>query len=269
MTIPPAGAPTVVSIVIPTYNERESLEGVVNAVFAVFARANLDGELIIVDDGSPDGTGALALELARSRPIIVIQRPGKLGLGSAIIDGFAAAHSDIVGVMDGDLSHPPNLLPEMVAAFSDPETDFVIGSRYIPGGGTANWSLGRLFMSRLACWLARPLTPVRDATSGFFLLRRHVAEGVRIEAGGFKICLELFVRGHPKQVLEVPYVFRGRSAGQSKMNLREATGYLAQLALLLRYRYSAEGRGIARTRHRIGKRSGAVAASRLTDGTSR
>ena len=105
----------------------------------------------------------------------------------------------------------------------------VIGSRYIPGGGTHNWGVGRLLMSRAACVAARGLTPVKDATSGFFLIRRDLARGVKISAGGFKICLELLVRSRPSTVVEIPYVFEGRTAGASKMNLREALGYLDQL----------------------------------------
>jgi dolichol-phosphate mannosyltransferase len=116
--------------------------------------------------------------------------------------------------------------------------DVVIGSRYIPGGGTHNWPLSRLIMSRLACVMARPLTPVRDATSGFFLIRRDLARGVRISAGGFKICLELLVRSQPASVVEVPYVFEGRTAGDSKMSLREALGYLVQLRDLHRFQRS-------------------------------
>ena len=118
----------------------------------------------------------------------------------------------------------------------------VIGSRYIPGGGTRNWGLGRLLMSRFACVLARRLTPVRDATSGFFLIRRDLARGVRISAGGFKICLELLVRGRPATVVEVPYVFVGRTAGESKMNLKEALGYLKQLRELRQFQRSRSKR---------------------------
>ena len=116
--------------------------------------------------------------------------------------------------------------------------DVVIGSRYIAGGGTHHWPAGRLALSRLACVMARPLTPVRDATSGFFLIRRDLARGVRISAGGFKICLELLVRGRPTSVVEVPYVFEGRTAGESKMNLKEAAGYLEQLVDLWRFKRS-------------------------------
>jgi dolichol-phosphate mannosyltransferase len=113
--------------------------------------------------------------------------------------------------------------------------DVAIGSRYIPGGATRNWPLVRQLMSRAACLLARPLTPVVDATSGLFLIRRDLARGVQIAAGGFKICLELLVRSRPSLVVEVPYVFSDRTTGESKMNRREAMGYLAQLRDLWRF----------------------------------
>ena len=123
----------------------------------------------------------------------------------------------------------------MLAVMEREPAEVVIASRYIPGGGTRNWPMGRLILSRLACLMAHPLTPVRDATSGCFLIQRDLARGVRISAGGFKICLELLVRGRPTSVVEVPYVFEGRAAGESKMNLKEALGYLQQLRDLRRF----------------------------------
>lgn len=226
----PAARPLTLSIVVPTYNERDRLTDLVDAVLGAYRAAQVDGELIIVDDNSPDGTGALADSLAAARDgLRVIHRTGKLGLGTAVVTGFEAAASPIVGVVDADLSHPPALLPKMLAIMQQNSADIVIGSRYIDGGGTRNWPSGRLWLSRMACVLARPLTPVSDATSGLFLIRRDLARGVKISAGGFKICLELLVRGRPATVFEVPYVFEGRTAGESKMNLKEATGYLRQL----------------------------------------
>jgi len=223
------------SIVVPTYNERDRLEDLVTAIFQAYAAEHVDGELIVVDDNSPDGTGALADDLAKRHRIRVLHRSGKLGLGTAVIAGFEVAGAPIVGVIDADLSHPPQLLPRMLAVMQQLKADVVIGSRYIRGGGTRNWPFGRLLLSRLACVIARPLTPVRDATSGFFLIRRDLARGVRISAGGFKICLELLMRGRPAVVAEVPYVFEGRTAGESKMNLKEAFGYLEQLRDLRRF----------------------------------
>jgi dolichol-phosphate mannosyltransferase len=237
LSVPSSQQPAL-SIVVPTYNERDRLTDLVAAVFAAYAAANLPGELIVVDDNSPDGTGALADDLATRHAIHVIHRSGKLGLGTAVVAGFERAEAPIVGVIDADLSHPPELLPRMLAAMEQSAADIVIGSRYIAGGGTRNWPIGRLILSRVACLMARPLTPVRDATSGFFLIRRDLARGVQISAGGFKICLELLIRARPRSVVEVPYVFTGRTAGQSKMNVKEATGYLQQLRDLNRFNRS-------------------------------
>jgi len=227
--------PAVLAIVVPTYNERDRLKDLVERIFASYAAKGIDGEIVIVDDNSPDGTGALADDLASRLRVTVLHRAGKLGLGTAVIEGFAAASAPIVGVMDADLSHPPDLLPGMLAVMQSTSADVVIGSRYIPGGGTRGWGLGRLLMSRFACLLARTVTPIRDATSGFFLMRRSLARDVRISAGGFKICLELIVRGRPSSVVEVPYVFVGRTAGESKMNFKEALGYLKQLVELRQF----------------------------------
>jgi dolichol-phosphate mannosyltransferase len=226
------------ALVVPTYNERDRLPELVRAIFDVYAADGIDGGLVIVDDNSPDGTGKLADELALRFPITVIHREGKLGLGTAVIDGFNAARAEIVGVIDADLSHPPDLVPRMLRAMQDAHADIVIGSRYVTGGGTKNWELSRVLMSKFACQLARGLTPVKDVTSGFFLIRRDVAQGVTISAGGFKICLELLIRSAPKLVIEVPYVFTGRTAGESKMNVKEAAGYLKQLRELRAYRRS-------------------------------
>jgi dolichol-phosphate mannosyltransferase len=226
------------SLVVPTYNERDRLPELVRAIFDAYARGGVAGELVIVDDNSPDGTGAVADQLAASYPITVVHRAGKLGLGTAVIDGFKASQSEFVGVIDADLSHPPDLVPRMLDVMREQGADVVIGSRYVPGGGTRNWEMSRVLMSKFACVLARGLTPVHDATSGFFIMKRELAEGVTISAGGFKICLELLIRSAPKLVIEVPYVFTGRTAGESKMNLKEALGYLRQLRDLHGYRRS-------------------------------
>ena len=217
-------------------------------MFDAYQAGGIDGDLIIVDDNSPDGTGRVADELAARYPIKVVHRAGKLGLGTAVVEGFNASDAEIVGVIDADLSHPPALVPKMLEAMRDTRADFVIGSRYIPGGGTGDWGLGRRLMSQFACVLARGLTPVRDVTSGFFLVRRDLARGVTISAGGFKICLELLIRSAPTVVVEVPYVFRTRTAGASKMNLKEALGYLTQLRDLRAYRREHR---IPRPDHRV------------------
>jgi dolichol-phosphate mannosyltransferase len=224
------------SLVIPTYNERARLGELVAETFRIFAAHGVDGELVIVDDNSPDGTGALADELSTRYPIRVIHRAGKQGLGTAVMDGFALATGDVLGVMDADLSHPPDVLPRLLNALHAENADLVIASRYVRGGRTKNWPLVRRAMSRFACLLARPLTHARDATSGYFIVRRHAVEGVVIKAGGFKICLELIVRGRVRSIVEVPYEFVDRASGESKMSWREASGYFRQVWDLYRYR---------------------------------
>jgi dolichol-phosphate mannosyltransferase len=226
------------TMVVPTYNERDRLAELVDALFAAAAAASLALEIVVVDDNSPDGTGVIADELAVTRPMQVIHRAGKLGLGTAVVAGFAVATGEIVGVMDADFSHPPALVPRLYDALRTHEADLVVASRYIPGGSTPNWPARRRLLSRVACLLARPLSPIRDAASGFFLIRGSIARSVTIKAGGFKICLELVVRAWPRRLIEVPYRFDDRELGESKMSLREAAGYLVQLRDLYLVRWS-------------------------------
>jgi dolichol-phosphate mannosyltransferase len=225
-------------MVMPTYNERDRLGELVRALFDSASAAGLDLELVVVDDNSPDGTGQLADELAGRYRMQVVHRSGKLGLGTAVVAGFGVALADVVGVMDADFSHPPSLVPRMMAVFRATDADVLVASRYVPGGSTPNWPLKRRLLSRVGCLLARGLSPIRDAASGFFLIRRDVAQGVVIKAGGFKICIELVVRGAPARLVEIPYQFDDRELGESKMSLREAAGYLVQLKdlYLLRFR---------------------------------
>jgi len=232
MTQRDAVPPPEISIVVPTYNESGRIAELVETVCGVYRDGGIRGELVVVDDNSPDGTGRIADSLTGRHPMTVVHRAGKLGLGSAVMEGFQAANAPIVGVMDADFSHPPSVLPDLLAHMRRTGADVVVGSRYIAGGAAENWTAGRLLMSRFACALAWPLTPVRDATSGFFLIRRDIIEGVRIQAGGFKILLELLMRSPVRSVTEVPYVFVDRTTGESKMSLREAMGYFTQLRQL-------------------------------------
>ena len=226
--------PAAFTIVIPTYNECDRLGVLLARVFDACDRDGLAIEVVIVDDNSADGTGAVADEWARSRRVRVIHRPGKMGLGSAILEGFAIARTEIVGAMDGDLSHPPELLPRLFRTIEEGNFDLAVGSRYVCGGGTSNFPIGRWLLSRVGCWLARPLTPVRDAMSGFFLIRRSRLEGFETSVKGFKIGLELFVRSQPRRLAEVGYRFVGRTLGESKMSVAEGTGFLQQLLRLYR-----------------------------------
>jgi dolichol-phosphate mannosyltransferase len=230
------------TMVVPTYNERERIEELVRAVFAACGAHGVVLEMIVVDDNSPDGTGAVADALAKSFRLRVIHRTGKLGLGTAVVAGFESASAPVLGVMDADFSHPPSLVPRLLAAMHATQADVVVASRYIAGGSTPNWPLWRRLLSRTACLAARPLSPVRDAASGFFLIRHAVASRVAIRAGGFKICLELLLRGWPERLVEIPYRFDDREQGESKMSFREAAGYLTQLRDLYALRFGQASR---------------------------
>src|SRR5262245_60006721 len=138
-------------MVVPTYNEKDRIAELVNALFAATSANDVDLELVIVDDNSPDGTGAVVDELARTRRMKVVHRAGKLGLGTAVVAGFAVATADIVGVMDADFSHPPSLVPRMFHAFQATGTQALVASRYVPGGSTPNWPFKRKLLSRFGC----------------------------------------------------------------------------------------------------------------------
>jgi dolichol-phosphate mannosyltransferase len=222
------------SIVIPTYNEAAGIGSLLEALHATFRENELDGEIIVVDDNSPDGTGAVVDGLSARLPVRCLHRSGKLGLSSAVIEGwrFARPESVALGAMDADFSHDPKALPKMVAALESGEYGLAVGSRYVAGGGIENWPARRVITSRVACWLARPLTRVKDVTSGYFLVRREALAGVELDPIGFKIGLEVIAKARYGRAIEVPYVFTDRVAGESKLNQREIFNYLRQLRRL-------------------------------------
>ncbi|MEZ6138609.1 MAG: glycosyltransferase [Pirellulaceae bacterium] len=164
-----------VSVVIPTYCEAENLRVLIPRLASVLRNADIDAELLIVDDGSSDGTNEVCLELARRFPVRLMVRKSKRGLASAVIDGMHASQFEIVVVMDADLSHPAERVPELVECISSGRTDFALGSRYIPGGTLdQKWSIWRWLNSRTATLLARPLTAIHDPMSGFFAINARL-----------------------------------------------------------------------------------------------
>jgi dolichol-phosphate mannosyltransferase len=220
------------SVVVPTYNEAGGIEKLIATLRDVFERNGLDGEIVVVDDNSPDGTGAIVDRLEREGyPVRCLHRPGKLGLSSGVIDGWAFARPDsqALGAIDADFSHDPAILPRMVRALQDEGYGLAIGSRYVPGGGIENWPKRRIVTSRVAIALAQPLTRIRDITSGYFLVKREALEGVELDPIGFKIGLEVIAKARYGRALEVPYVFTDRVAGTSKLNQNEIFNYLKQL----------------------------------------
>jgi len=217
--------------VVPTYNEAGSLPLLVDRLAKAFA--GREWELVVVDDGSPDGTSDLAEGLGKAHPIRVVRRPGKAGLASAVVAGFAAAKGDVLLVMDADLSHPPEVAPKLADAIAS-GADLAVGSRYVAGGGVMDWPMKRQVVSRLACLMGQVLVPVRDSTSGFFALRRSVIDGVTLNPIGFKIGFEVMARGKYRKVVEVPYTFRDRELGSSKFGQREVVQYVQQLGQVAR-----------------------------------
>lgn len=207
-------------IVIPTYNEIDNLKAIVEAILS---RTSV--EILIVDDSSPDGTGALADSLAGSR-VHVLHRPQKLGLGTAYIDAFTwglARHFPAFITMDADFSHDPNYLKEMLEHLTS--NDVVIGSRYVRGGGTLNWGRGRKLISRAGSIYSRLIlrAPIRDFTGGFNGWKRNVLEAIhlpRLQSNGYSIHIELkyraFLLGFKAK--EFPILFTDRKVGRSKMD---------------------------------------------------
>jgi len=218
-----------ISLIIPTYNERDNITPLVQRIHR--ALSNYDYEIIFVDDNSKDGTAELINALSREYPVKVLIRQDKRGLASAVVDGLRYIGGEVVGVLDADLQHPPEILPEMLEALK--KYDVVVASRYCRGGGVSGWSLKRKIVSRVANLLALPLAPkVKDRMSGYFGFRRAVLSPAllrRVNPAGFKICLELLAKGHYRTVTEVPYIFAPRVRGESKLSQKVMRQYLKQL----------------------------------------
>ncbi|MFW9876718.1 MAG: polyprenol monophosphomannose synthase [Candidatus Thorarchaeota archaeon] len=220
-----------VSIILPTFNERKNLSRLVKKIFAIRPKT----ELIIIDDKSPDGTGRLADKLAKEYPLKVIHRKRRLGLSTAVIEGFKVAKGNIIGVMDADLSHPPELIPSLIEPIIKNKSDFVIGSRIIKGGSVEVWPFHRKLISRTATLMAKPLTLIKDPLSGFFFLKRDIINNINFASRGYKICLEIIVKGRYKNIIEVPYIFRTRTVGASKLNAKEYFNYFIDWVNLIKY----------------------------------
>lgn len=235
---------TLLSVIVPTFREAENLAVLIPRLQQVFTDASVDGEVIVVDDNSPDDTVNVVQGLSQAYPVRLIVRRNERGLSSAVIAGMRAAKGDVLLCMDADLSHPPEDVPRLfrlVAANPDGRLfDFVIGSRYVSGGSTeSGWGLGRWLNSKVATWLAWPLASVRDPMAGFFALPREafLRAAERLDPIGYKIGLELLVKTEARTVTEVPIEFKNRLHGESKLTLREQLNYLRHLARLYRFRF--------------------------------
>ncbi|MEP9411485.1 MAG: polyprenol monophosphomannose synthase [Candidatus Brocadia sp.] len=226
-----------ISIIVPTYNERESILNFLEETITQLSLNNITAEVIVVDDNSPDGTADLVENFSKNHNnVILAKRKGKMGLASACIHGFNLSKSKILGVMDGDLSHAPKALPYLLNPLIYNFCDITIGSRYIPGGRVLNWPLRRYMISRTAGFLGSMLTTVKDVTSGFFFFKREVIDNIHLDPIGFKICLEILVKGNYQTIMEVPFTFSDRVTGKSKMGMKEIFLYLQHLHRLYKYK---------------------------------
>ena len=224
-----------ISIVIPTYNERDNIVPLVKRIDQVLS--SYDYEVVFIDDNSGDGTADLVRALSSEYPVEVIVRKNKRGLASAVVDGISYVTGEIIGVMDADLQHPPEVIPNLLQALKDGK-DIAIASRYVKGGGCQGWGLSRRIISRGAAVLAHLLLPrtrrFNDPLAGFFMFNRRVVTNAKLQPTGYKILLEILIEGEFQNVAEVPYTFRARSSGESKLNARQQMDYLKHIYSLMK-----------------------------------
>jgi dolichol-phosphate mannosyltransferase len=224
------------TLIVPTFNEGGNVVLLASLVSEEMEKAgHRDFEILFVDD-STDDTPRILEGLARENPHVrFVHRAGERGLGTAIVRGFSEARGKILAVMDGDLQHPPDLLPAMLSLVLS-GYDFVIPSRFIPGGNDGGLSLPRKIVSWTARWMAkillRRVRKISDPTGGVFMFRREVIAGLVFHAGSWKILIEVLVRGHYARIAEIPYRFRARELGSSKLTAAAQADYVRHLVAL-------------------------------------
>lgn len=228
-----------ISIVVPTYCEAQNIPALVRGLNKEMVAADLEYELLIVDDNSPDNSREVIAGLQTEFPVRLIQPEGRArDLSLSVVDGIREARADQVVVMDADLSHPVDVVPVMVRQLQRDDSRFVLGSRYTKGGSfDRDWSLWRFLNSYIATLMARPLTASNDPMSGFFAFNKHRVELSGLRPIGYKIGLELMVRGSFSGVTEVAIQFKDRTVGESKMNFAQQWKYLKHLRRLYLYRF--------------------------------
>jgi dolichol-phosphate mannosyltransferase len=226
------------SLVIPTYKERDNIKNVVRILSLLLDECIPgDYELIVVDDDSPDRTWEVAESLTQEyRQLRVMRRQNERGLSSAVIRGWQAARGRVLGVIDGDLQHPPEVLTQLLRAIQK-DADMAVGSRHVDGGGVSSWSFVRRFLSRGAQVLGLIILPdvlsrVSDPMSGYFMVRRSSIAGVTLNPVGYKILLEVIGRGKIGEIAEVGYVFCERVKGESKVTSKQYIDYIQHLLRL-------------------------------------
>ncbi|WP_392532964.1 glycosyltransferase [Nostoc sp. C117] len=229
---------THLSLVIPTYKERDNIEKIVS-ILSQLLDESIPGkyELIVVDDDSPDRTWEVAQSLMKEYPQLrVMRRQDERGLSSAVIRGWQAATGNVLGVIDGDLQHPPEVLMQLLRSVEQ-GADLAVASRHVEGGGVSSWSVVRRFLSRGAQLLGLVILPgvlgrVSDPMSGYFMVRRSAIANAKLNPVGYKILLEVIGRGKVNQVGEVGYVFCERKEGESKVTWKQYIDYIHHLVRL-------------------------------------
>jgi dolichol-phosphate mannosyltransferase len=226
-------------LVIPTLNESGNMPILLSRIHDALGSSSIVHEVIVVDDESQDGTAEVVRELASLDPRVrLFVRKGQRGLAGAVIHGWEQSDADLLGVIDADLQHPPEVLPSLLAQILN-GADIAVASRYVNGNGAKQWSKLRLFISRCGTLATTPLQRnglhVKDPLSGFFLVRRECIAGLRLQPEGFKILLEILVKGKISKAVEVPFCFGARHSGKSKADLRVALHYFALLGKLSRH----------------------------------
>ena len=230
------------SIVVPTYNESNNIVRMLDSIAETLSPYNR-AEIIVVDDNSPDGTAEMAKSHAKNLSakkkirVEIIRRKGKFGLSSAIVKGVQSATGDFLVIMDGDFSHPPQVIPSIIQALQDSNYDIVIASRYVKGGSIIGWPFKRRLMSKGATKIARYGLgiEVKDPVSGFFAFRRDIINGIKFDAIGYKMLLEILVKTKGARVKEIPYTFTNRRIGNSKLDAGVMFDYLRAVLSLYRY----------------------------------
>ena len=236
-----------VSIIIPTYNESENIIQVLKSINEHLPE-DITTEALVVDDNSPDGTGKIVEDYINDTQngigyaIEVIHRKSKSGLSSAILDGIQCSSGETIVIMDSDFSHPPKIIPQLVEEIKTSKCDIVIASRFVPGGAITGWSTKRKLISKTAKEIAKAGLGVNesDPMSGFFAFKRKILDGIKFDAIGYKMLLEILVKTKGAKVKEIPYTFTDRTRGSSKLDSSTMLDYVKSVWKLYRYGHKAK-----------------------------
>jgi dolichol-phosphate mannosyltransferase len=219
-----------ISIIIPTYNESEFLAGTIRQIFEVLGASKLDGEVILIDDNSPDGTGELAYYLRKFFPNLkTLHRAERLGQVSAILEGLSQVEGNIIGFMDANGHHPPELLPALISPLISGQIDITVASRYVQGGGVSGWPLMRGLLTRWASLLARPITAIKDPLSGYFFVKKSILQGMEFRSTMPVLLLDILGRARFEAVQEIPYIFTELERQRRIVPLGKGLAYLRQV----------------------------------------